>query len=128
MNDDRTLRLATRGSPLALAQSEAVAEALRRAWPGLKIELHSVLTRGDLNRQVPLSALVGEDGVFTRGVEAEVLAGRADLAVHSLKDLPTQSDQRLVLAAVSYSNIVLTDTTNDVSTSVAGVSRTFFAI
>jgi hydroxymethylbilane synthase len=65
----------------------------------LEIELLPVLTRGDLQRQVPLTELVGEDGVFTRGVEAELIAGRADLAVHSLKDLPTQGDQRLVLAA-----------------------------
>jgi hydroxymethylbilane synthase len=95
----RPVRLATRGSPLALAQSESVAAALRQAWPGLAVELQTVLTRGDLNRQVPLAELAGQDGVFTRAVEAEVLAGRADLAVHSLKDVPTQTDERLLLAA-----------------------------
>ncbi len=61
--------------------------------------MSTIATQGDLNRDVPLADLVAPDGVFTRGVEAELLAARADLAVHSLKDLPTAVDDRLVLAA-----------------------------
>lgn len=93
------LRLATRGSRLALLQAEEVAEALGRLSPAPRVELLTVLTRGDLRRDLPLTELSGPDGLFTHGVEAELLAGRAELAVHSLKDLPSADDPRLPLAA-----------------------------
>jgi hydroxymethylbilane synthase len=93
------LRLATRGSALALAQSELVAAALRRAWPGLRVELVTVVTDGDRRRDVATTALGGK-GVFTAAVQEAVLAGRADLAVHSAKDLPAGQVRGLVLAAV----------------------------
>jgi hydroxymethylbilane synthase len=99
MTASRTLTLATRGSRLALAQATLVIDLLRQARPGLEIHLRTIATQGDLNREVPLADLVAPDGVFTRGVEAELLAGRAHLAVHSLKDVPTALDARLVLAA-----------------------------
>jgi hydroxymethylbilane synthase len=95
----RRLRLATRGSRLALAQAESVAALLRERWPGLTVDLISVATLGDRRTDVPLAELPGPDGVFTRGIEAELLAGSADLAVHSLKDLPTAIEPALVLAA-----------------------------
>ena len=96
----RSLRLATRGSPLSLAQSEAVAEALRRRWPSLDVQFVVVTTHGDRHRDVPLLELEARgDGVFTRGVEAELLADRADFAVHSLKDLPTTTEPDLLLVA-----------------------------
>jgi hydroxymethylbilane synthase len=99
METARTLRLATRGSPLSLAQSEEVASMLSQDSPYLVFQFVRVTTHGDRHAEVPLLQLPGPDGVFTRGLEAELLAGRADLAVHSLKDLPTGAEQELVVAA-----------------------------
>jgi hydroxymethylbilane synthase len=93
------LRLATRGSALALAQSRIVADGLRAAWPELGVELVTVVTEGDRHRDVPAAALGGK-GIFTAAVQQAVLDGRADLAVHSAKDLPAAQVPGLVLAAV----------------------------
>jgi hydroxymethylbilane synthase len=93
------LRLATRGSALALAQSRLVVEGLRSAWPELRVELVTVVTEGDRRRDVPAAALGGK-GIFTAAVQQAVLDGRADLAVHSAKDLPAAQVPGLVLAAV----------------------------
>ena len=82
------LRVATRGSALALVQTELAIEALRGVEPDLEagsVEMH---TEGDADRTTPLSILGGR-GVFVRAVEAALLDGRADIAVHSLKDVPT---------------------------------------
>ncbi|HET7560710.1 MAG TPA: hydroxymethylbilane synthase, partial [Limnochordia bacterium] len=94
----RTLRIGTRGSRLALAQSGAVAAALRAASPDFAYELVVVQTEGDLKRD-SLRAIGGR-GVFASAIEAELLAGRVDLAVHSLKDLTTTETPGLSLAAV----------------------------
>ena len=96
---DRSLRLATRGSALALAQSRLVADGLRAAWPELAVELVTVVTEGDRRRDVPAAALGGK-GIFTAAVQRAVLDGQADLAVHSAKDLPAAQVPGLVLAAV----------------------------
>ncbi|TKX75927.1 hydroxymethylbilane synthase [Halorubrum sp. GN11_10-6_MGM] len=92
-----TLRLATRGSDLALRQAETVRDALssRRR----DVELRQVETRGD---QIPdeLIHRLGKTGAFVRALDEEVLAGDADLAVHSLKDLPTEDMADLVVAGV----------------------------
>jgi hydroxymethylbilane synthase len=93
------LRLATRRSALALAQTGLVADALRAAWPGIEIELVPVVTEGDRRRDVATTALGGK-GVFTAAVQQAVLDRRADLAVHSAKDLPALQTPGLVLAAV----------------------------
>ncbi len=83
-----TLRLATRGSPLALAQARRVAEALTAESRGeLAAEIVVLETVGDRHQQVPIHDLGGQ-GVFVKEVEAAVLDGRADAAVHSAKDLP----------------------------------------
>src|SRR5215210_7108545 len=95
---DTVLRLATRGSKLALIQAEQVAELLRQTC-SVRVELVPVATHGDRHHDVPLSELSAPDGVFTRALEAELLTRRADLAVHSLKDLPTTVDPALALAA-----------------------------
>jgi hydroxymethylbilane synthase len=92
-----TLRLATRRSPLAIAQAESVAARLVGA--GHEVELVEVVTRGDRESSAPLSEIGGE-GAFAAEVQAAVLAGRADAAVHSAKDLPSRSVEGLVLAAV----------------------------
>jgi hydroxymethylbilane synthase len=93
------LRLATRGSTLALAQSRLVADGLQAAWPELRVELVTVVTEGDRRRDVPAATLGGK-GIFTAAVQQAVLDGQADLAVHSAKDLPAAQVPGLVLAAV----------------------------
>ena len=91
------LRIATRGSPLALTQAESVAARL-----GADAEIVVIKTEGDRRTDVPLEALAGR-GVFTSEVQAAVLDGRADIAVHSAKDLPSSRELQvdgLVLACV----------------------------
>ena len=95
------IRLATRGSPLALWQAGAVADALRGARPGLEVETVIVDTTGDRRQDRPVWELGGQ-GVFVKEVQAAVLEGRADAAVHSAKDLPSQTAPGLVLAAVPF--------------------------
>jgi hydroxymethylbilane synthase len=93
------VRIGTRGSPLALWQANHVADALRRADPGRAVELVHIQTAGDVVRDVPLAQL-GGDGAFTKEIQRALRAGRVDVAVHSLKDLPTFAVDNLVLAAV----------------------------
>ena len=94
-----TLRIATRGSALAVAQTELVAERLIAAHPEIRVELITIQTRGDQEQKTPLWKLEGY-GFFTTQVEAALLDGRADIAVHSFKDMPTQANERLTVAAV----------------------------
>jgi hydroxymethylbilane synthase len=91
------LRIATRASRLAQWQAERVAALLRAA--GDECELVLVTTTGDRRRDVPIHTM-GGTGVFVREVQAAVLDGRADLAVHSAKDLPAETPDGLMLAAV----------------------------
>lgn len=93
------LRLATRRSQLAVWQAEHVAGLLRRAHPGVEVELVTMTTEGDRRLDVPLSTIGGK-GVFATEVQAALFDGRADLAVHSAKDLPAVTGDGLVLAAV----------------------------
>ncbi len=93
-----TLRLATRGSPLARRQTELVAAALQAAHPGLEVEPVVVRTTGD-DSPLPLDAIGGQ-GVFVTEVEAAVADGRADAAVHSAKDMPSTMAPPFVLGAV----------------------------
>lgn len=86
---DTILRIATRKSPLALWQAEHVAESLRRAHPGLRVELVGMTTRGDKILDSPL-AKVGGKGLFVKELERGILDGRADIAVHSMKDVPVE--------------------------------------
>lgn len=93
------LRIATRASRLALWQANHIADLLRSGNDGLVVELVEVSTHGDRDRTEPL-AQMGGVGVFTREVQHAVLDGRADIAVHSLKDLPTETANGLTLAGV----------------------------
>lgn len=93
------LRLATRGSALALAQTELAAAALRAAHPGLETEIVTISTQGDRDKSTPLR-LIGGQGVFAAGVRIALLDGEAELAMHSLKDVPTTPVDGLVIAAV----------------------------
>jgi hydroxymethylbilane synthase len=96
----RTLRLATRGSALARWQADHVGALLRGADPDLAVELVVVETVGDLRQDVALHAIGGQ-GVFVKEVQQAVLDGRADVAVHSAKDLPSGPPPAgLVLGAV----------------------------
>lgn len=93
----RTLRLGTRGSQLARWQAEWVAERLRRL--GCNVELIEIATRGDVERARAIEE-IGTRGVFTKEIQRALLSGAVDLGVHSLKDLPTEPVDGLVLAAV----------------------------
>jgi len=93
------LRIATRGSALARAQTEITIQVLRAHDPSLVCELVEVRTEGDADRVTPLRELGGR-GVFVRAVEQALLAGQADLAVHSLKDVPTEESPGLMLGAM----------------------------
>ncbi len=93
------IRIGTRGSQLARWQASWVAEQLRVLHPGLAVELVEIKTQGDRDRDSPLSA-IGGVGVFTKEIQRALLENSVDLAVHSLKDLPTQRTDGLLLAAV----------------------------
>ena len=94
-----TLRIATRKSALALWQAEHVAALLRAAHPGLTVELVPMSTRGDEILDQPL-ATIGGKGLFLKELEVAMLKERADLAVHSLKDVPAQLEPGFVLPAI----------------------------
>ena len=93
------LRVATRGTPLARAQTDLVIAALRRVHPQLLSETVVVRTTGDADPTRPIADL-GERGVFTKALQDALLEGRADVAVHSFKDLPTEPVPGIVIAAV----------------------------
>ncbi len=93
------LRIATRRSPLALWQSEHVAAQLRALDRGLDIELVPIVTAGDRILDRPL-AEIGGKGLFLKELEEALIAGRADLAVHSLKDMPAEQPPGLTIAAL----------------------------
>ena len=95
----KTLRIATRKSPLALWQSEHVADLLRRAHPGLEVELVPLSTRGDEILDRSLSAIGGK-GLFLKELELAMQRGDADCAVHSLKDVPMELEPGFALPAV----------------------------
>lgn len=92
------LRIGTRGSRLALWQANYVADRLRPVTSPRAVELVEIVTAGDQVRDAPLPQ-IGGDGVFTRELQRALLAGTIDVAVHSLKDLPTAPVAGLVLAA-----------------------------
>ena len=96
-----SLTIGTRGSKLALAQTHWVAEALRQAHPTLEIEIRIIQTQGDATQaaNIPLASF-GEKGIFAKELEAALLAGEIDIAVHSLKDLEHTLPTGLVIAAV----------------------------
>lgn len=93
------MRLATRASALALAQTELARTALQAVHPDLRVDLLEVRTEGDLLQDVSLESVEGR-GFFTDALERALLAGSADLAVHSLKDLPVEIPPGLAVAAV----------------------------
>lgn len=95
----KTLKIATRQSPLALWQAEHIRERLETLHVGLKVELVTFVTQGDKILDTPL-AKIGGKGLFVKELEAALLDGRADLAVHSMKDVPMQLPEGLNLAVI----------------------------
>ena len=96
----KKLIIATRGSKLALWQSEHIKELLEKAHDGLKVELKIMMTKGDKILDTSL-AKIGGKGLFTKELEVAMLNGEADIAVHSLKDVPTIFPEGLVLGATT---------------------------
>lgn len=94
------LVVGTRASALALWQTETMVNALRAAHPTLEVEIHQMQALGDRVTDRPL-AQIGERGLFTRDFEEALRDGRIDMAVHSLKDLPSRLPADLIIAAVS---------------------------
>lgn len=97
--DGPPLRVGTRGSALAVAQTRQTVAGLQERWPGLAVEIVTITTRGDVQTQVPLHE-VGGKGLFVKEIEEALLFGRIDLAVHSAKDLPSDLPAGLALVAV----------------------------
>ncbi len=93
------VRIATRKSPLAMWQAEHVAAALREAHPGLQVELLGMSTQGDKILDTPL-AKIGGKGLFVKELEQGMLEGTADIAVHSMKDVPVELPEGLHLAVI----------------------------
>ena len=101
MPAERPIIICTRGSALALAQSNMIADQCRKVFPRLRFELKIIKTTGDKLQKASM-AKVGESlpkGLFTKELEVALVKGHADLAVHSLKDLPTDLPAGLILAA-----------------------------
>jgi len=95
----KIIRIATRRSPLALWQAEHVADLLERTFPQIKTELVKMVTQGDKIIDAPL-AKVGGKGLFVKELEQGMLEGSADIAVHSMKDVPVEFPEGLHLAAI----------------------------
>lgn len=93
------IRIATRKSPLALWQANHVADQLKNAFPSLKTELVTLVTEGDKILDAPL-AKIGGKGLFVKELEQGMLTGKADIAVHSIKDIPVKFPQGLHLAVI----------------------------
>jgi hydroxymethylbilane synthase len=93
------VRIATRRSPLARWQAAHVSALLQEREPGLEVAMHEVVTRGDKVLDVPL-AQVGGKGLFVKEIEDALLGGQAELAVHSMKDLPAELAPGLIIGAV----------------------------
>ena len=100
MSQPPCLRIASRRSRLAMVQTNWVKAELEKAHPGLHVTVEAMATQGDKILDVAL-AKIGDKGLFTKELEAQMLVGRADLAVHSLKDLPTQLPEGLALGCIS---------------------------
>ncbi|MCS2151124.1 MULTISPECIES: hydroxymethylbilane synthase [Scandinavium] len=96
---DKVLRIATRQSPLALWQAHYVKDRLMACHPGLQVELVPMVTRGDVILDTPL-AKVGGKGLFVKELELALLEDRADIAVHSMKDVPVEFPPGLGLTTI----------------------------
>jgi hydroxymethylbilane synthase len=99
MATDPVVKIGTRKSPLALWQANSVRAFLKKRFPSLRVALSGIRTQGDKILDVPL-AKVGGKGLFVKEIEEALLRGKIDLAVHSMKDVPTDLPSGLHLAAI----------------------------
>src|SRR6478752_3750746 len=103
MSDIHSLILGTRGSELALRQTEMVTVALRQAHPSLQVSRKIISTTGDKRTDLRFSEFTEggrlDKGIFTKELETALAAGEIDVAVHSLKDVPTEIDAAFIIAA-----------------------------
>jgi hydroxymethylbilane synthase len=97
---DKTIRVGTRQSALAIAQSRIIINQLNSIYPELKFELVGIKTKGDVFLDTKLD-LIGGKGLFVNEIENALLQGSVDMAVHSMKDMPTEMPDELTIAAVS---------------------------
>ncbi|SMF00593.1 hydroxymethylbilane synthase [Desulfovibrio gilichinskyi] len=95
----RKITIATRGSKLALWQANHISDLLRSEYPGIEVQLLKIKTKGDKILDVPL-AKVGGKGLFVKEIEEALLANKADLAVHSMKDVPTELPEGLEVGII----------------------------
>ena len=95
-----TIVIGTRSSKLALWQADYVADCLKERYPDLRVEKKLMTTKGDKILDAPL-AKIGGKGLFTKELEQEMLEGGIDIAVHSLKDMPTEVPEGLVISAIT---------------------------
>ncbi|MBI9109683.1 hydroxymethylbilane synthase [Maridesulfovibrio ferrireducens] len=95
----RKITIATRGSKLALWQANHISDLLRNEYPGIEVQLLKIKTKGDIILDVPL-AKVGGKGLFVKEIEEALLAKKADLAVHSMKDVPTELPEGLEVGII----------------------------
>jgi len=94
-----TIRLGTRKSLLALTQSTMIKDLIEKRHPGLKVELVKIVTKGDKITDVPL-AMVGGKGLFVKEIEEAMMRREIDMAVHSMKDMPAELPEELILGVV----------------------------
>jgi hydroxymethylbilane synthase len=96
----RILRVGSRGSELALTQTRRVIAGLQKKEPALRVEIEIIRTKGDIIKDVPLTR-VGDRGLFIKEIETALLEKRIDFAVHSMKDVPSQIPDGLILAVTT---------------------------
>ena len=118
----RHLRIATRKSRLALWQAEFIAAEIRRRRPNVDIELVGMTTRGDQWLSAPLSEIGGK-GLFIKELEAAILDGRADVAVHSMKDVPADLPSGFALPMIGYRREVRDVLVSEKAASIAQLPR-----
>lgn len=93
------IKIGTRGSKLALTQTNFVADSLKKIDPGITVEICTIKTSGDIMQDVALTKIGGK-GVFVKEIEDALISGTIDLAVHSMKDVPTEIPAGLTFAAI----------------------------
>src|ERR687895_1373490 len=96
----RSIRIGTRGSALALQQTQVAVDSLKAAWPDLTVDVIEIRTTGDRIQDVPL-AKIGDKGLFVKEIEEALLDGRIDWAVHSVKDLPSELPKGLSVSMLA---------------------------
>lgn len=97
---NKNIKIGTRASALAVVQAESVRDAIQKSFPGMALEIIKIKTTGDKILDSPLSK-IGDKGLFTKELENALLEGEIDLAVHSMKDMPTSLPEGLTIGAVT---------------------------